>query len=138
MVRPVNPAAGAKDQGKSVLVVEDNPELATLIGEALMGAGHAVTALKNARSVRDWTRSHAPADAIVCDITLPDTNGWDLLRELRGMSGWSTVPALAVTGWDGPEARERSRRAGFSAHLVKPVGLAAILNWVATPHSVDP
>ena len=137
VVMPANLAAGANDQGKRVLVVEDNPELSTLIKEALTGAGHAVTALEDARSVRDWTRSHAPADAIVCDITLPDTNGWDLLPELRGMSGWSTVPALALTGWDGPEARERSRRAGFSVHLVKPVGLAAILNWVATLHAVD-
>jgi CheY-like chemotaxis protein len=54
---------------------------------------------------------------LLCDIKLPDGEAWELAEKARERG----VPAIAVTGLGMPWEVERSRMAGFSAHLVKPV-----------------
>jgi CheY-like chemotaxis protein len=54
------------------------------------------------------------------DIALPDGTGIDLMRQLRAISN---LPGIAISGFGNNGDIERSLRAGFSEHLIKPVKL---------------
>ena len=58
------------------------------------------------------------ADLLVTDIGLPDGNGCELMKRFKESYG---RPGIAISGFGQPEDLERSRRAGFSHHLVKPI-----------------
>jgi CheY-like chemotaxis protein len=72
-----------------VLVVDDEPEIAGLIGDMLEAAGYAVT-LCPTGAVALQCIAHTPFDAVVCDLRMPDLDGPALWHELR-----ASVPALA-------------------------------------------
>jgi two-component system CheB/CheR fusion protein len=61
-------------------------------------------------------------DLILLDISLPDINGYEVLRRLREQSPAARPFVAAVTGFGQPEDHRRSREAGFDHHLVKPFG----------------
>jgi CheY-like chemotaxis protein len=58
---------------------------------------------------------------VLCDIGLPDTDGFTLAREIQKDPSMSGVRLIAVTAYSNDRDRERSRECGFELHLVKPV-----------------
>ncbi len=117
---PVGPAAARR-----VLVVDDNTDIADLLGEALTALGH------DARVAYDGPRALAVAAAFdpqiaFVDIGLPGMDGFELARRLRIARGDRPLLLVAVTGYGQDADRERSAAAGFDRHLVKPVGLDAL------------
>ncbi|MEW2516610.1 response regulator transcription factor [Actinacidiphila alni] len=100
----------------SVLVVEDDPGIrAELIG-ILSRDGHEVRSAADGFSgLREATRS--PLDAVILDLGLPDLDGGDALRMIRGIS---RVPVLIVTARDDEAEIIRLLNAGADDYLVKP------------------
>lgn len=75
--------------------------------------------------------SATPPRLVVLDLGLPDMDGLDLLRRLRGLPGAAEVPVVAVTARALPEERELAMSVGCNAYLAKPVDpgtLRAIVN----------
>ena len=68
--------------------------------------------------IADFGRFFEKLGLIVSDLGLPDGDGKDLMRELRDRDGLS---GIAISGYGMEEDIERSRAAGFSEHLTKPV-----------------
>ena len=71
-------------------------------------------------------------DLIVSDIGLPDGTGLDLMRKVK--SAGRIVPAIALTGYGMDEDIRRSREAGFTTHMTKPIDftkLEAMIRQVA-------
>ena len=101
----------------SILVVEDNRQTLTAIARLLQSVGHRVHTASTIDAALRALEVH-PVDLMVCDIGLPDGSGWELLRRASAIR---TVPAIALSGFGSDEDIDRSRRAGFAAHLVKPV-----------------
>ena len=60
-------------------------------------------------------------DIVLCDIGLPDGDGYALAAALRGNPVTARARLIAVTAYGGEQDRKRSREAGFQLHLVKPV-----------------
>jgi signal transduction histidine kinase len=58
---------------------------------------------------------------MLLDIGLPDLDGCDVARRLRGEERFAATPLIALTGYGGDADRERAAHAGFDAYLVKPV-----------------
>ena len=54
--------------------------------------------------------------------------GLELLRRLRALPGAKYVPAVAITGWGHPEDHKRTKDAGFTAHLTKPIEFGTLVN----------
>ena len=61
----------------------------------------------------------ADCDMFICDIGLPDGNGWDLLKEACFSR---PVYAIAISGFGNKSDRQRSAEVGYRQHLVKPFG----------------
>ena len=72
-------------------------------------------------------------DAIVLDLQLPDLDGYEVLHALRADPATAAIHVLALSADAGHEARERSLRAGFAAHLTKPVVFDELLAALRPP-----
>lgn len=106
----------------SLLLVEDHLDTAELLADLLERRGHHVVIAAN---VRDALRLVATErfDLVVSDVGLPDASGYDLMRALRQRT---TIKGIAMSGWGRAEDIERSREAGFSEHLTKPILVHAL------------
>src|SRR5919205_705419 len=91
-------------------------------GYEVFGAGSAAEAVRQASERRPGL--------IISDISMPGTDGYALLAELRRMPGLEAVPAIALTGHAMDEDRERALAAGFAVHIPKPVDPDELLRIV--------
>ncbi|MEV7728916.1 response regulator transcription factor [Streptomyces sp. NPDC087917] len=100
----------------SVLVVEDDPSIRQSLIEVLTEQGYAVrSAADGFGALREVTRS--PVDAVILDLGLPDLDGGDALRMIRGIS---SVPVLVATARDDDAEIINILNAGADDYLVKP------------------
>ncbi|MCP3753556.1 response regulator transcription factor [Streptomyces sp. TBY4] len=100
----------------SVLVVEDDPSIRQSLIEVLAEHGYAVRSAGDGfGALREVTQS--PVDAVVLDLGLPDLDGGDALRMIRGIS---SVPVLVATARDDEAEIIRLLNAGADDYLVKP------------------
>ena len=119
---PVSPSVApiAPHRRRRVLVVDDNADSAEMMCELLGFFGHETKmALDGDRALR--IAAQWPAQVVFLDIGLPGLSGYEVATELRQMPGYATVPIIAVSGYVREEDRDQALRAGFSAHLAKPV-----------------
>jgi DNA-binding response OmpR family regulator len=100
----------------SVLVIEDDQRIREVVATALTASGHAVRAeargAEGLAAVVDWK-----PDVVVLDLGLPDLDGVDVLRMLRGVS---TVPVIVATARDDDAEVVRVLDAGADDYVVKP------------------
>jgi CheY-like chemotaxis protein/anti-sigma regulatory factor (Ser/Thr protein kinase) len=113
-----------------VLVIEDNLDTARSIADILLMEGHRVHVATDGRSGIAHARDHRP-DIILCDIGLPDLDGYEVVRALRADDRLSSTRFVALSGYAQPEDRQRAAEAGFHLHLAKPPPLEALLALVA-------
>lgn len=76
-----------------ILIVEDEPKLASLIRDYLNAGGYGASVLEHGDGAVEWVRAHQPA-AVLLDINLPGLDGLSICREIRS---FSDVPILLVT-----------------------------------------
>jgi circadian clock protein KaiC len=113
--------AGQVLKGVRVLLVEDYDEARECIRLVLEQHGAQVTAAASSQEAMEMAGREVP-NALVCDIGLPDEDGYALLRRLKAVSPeHARIPALALTAWTLPEDQERARQAGYALHMSKPV-----------------
>ena len=108
--------------GLRVLGIDDQPDARYLIRVALASCGASVKLAASAHEALELVRSWRP-DVIVSDVGMPDLDGYEFLRTVRGLSedeGGKT-PSVALTGYARDEERSRARAAGFEDFLSKPV-----------------
>jgi PAS domain S-box-containing protein len=117
--------------GKRILVVDDNVDAATTLGELLMALGHEVMVRFDGKSALADAAAFAP-DVLVLDIGLPDMDGYELARRMRSEPATAQARYLALTGYGQAHDRTLARAAGFDHHFVKPVDIAALQAVLAT------
>ncbi len=123
-----------------ILVVDDNPDGRALTSLVLTQAGASVEAVSSVRSALQRLDVERP-DALVSDISLPDEDGYGLIRQIRQHEAehGGFLPAVALTGYARAQDRARSLAAGFQAHLPKPVDPVELTKAIAaiTHHPRD-
>ena len=117
-------------RGVRVLVVEDDFEEREFLVALLGAAGADVRSASSANEALATLAWWRPG-VLVSDIGLPGGDGYDLMEAVRALPEAARVPAAAVTGQAAPEDRRRALRAGFQAHLVKPVDPDRLLDVIA-------
>ena len=106
-----------------VLVVEDETRMASVLKRALEEEGHVVDVAADGTDGL-WLATENPYGAIVLDVMLPDFDGFELCRRIRGNGQW--VPVIMLTARDSVGDRVRGLDAGADDYLVKPFSLAEL------------
>jgi two-component system, OmpR family, response regulator len=107
-----------------VLVVEDEPKMATLVARGLREEGHAADVAAHGEDAL-WMANAAPYDAIVLDVMLPGLDGFATCRQLRQQGVWA--PVLMLTARDAVGDRVDGLDAGADDYLLKPFSFAELL-----------
>jgi len=107
-----------------VLVVEDEPKMATLVARGLREEGHAADIAAHGEDAL-WMANAAPYDAIVLDVMLPGLDGFATCRQLRQQGVWA--PVLMLTARDAVGDRVDGLDAGADDYLLKPFSFAELL-----------
>ncbi|MET0310774.1 MAG: response regulator [Burkholderiaceae bacterium] len=136
---PARKAAGPDAEGvslarRSILVVEDDVEAASLLTLVLSERGARVAQAVNVEQGLVAYRDHAP-ELVISDIGLPGRDGYDLIREIRQIergSGLPRIPAIALTAFGRPGDRDEALRAGFDLHIAKPLSPHVLLAAIAS------
>jgi signal transduction histidine kinase/ActR/RegA family two-component response regulator len=117
---PPAPAPGCR-----ILVVDDNESSARTMGWMMEALGYESRIAHDGPSAIEAARAYLP-HVVLLDIGLPGMNGYDVCRAMRADPLLKETVFIAQTGWGQQEHLERSREAGFAAHLVKPIEMARL------------
>jgi len=119
--------------GIRILVVEDEPDTCEFLDRLLRGYGAEVVIARSAAEALSRIADDT-ADIVVSDIGLPDVDGYDLIRRIRRLPAHAggATPALALTAYARTEDRTRAFRAGYQAHLAKPVEPAELVATISS------
>lgn len=120
---PTSAPAAAEVPPLRVLLVDDNHDSADSLAMLLELKGHDVRIAYGGEQALEVAPGFAPQLAVI-DIAMPKMDGYATLAALRAMPGMSGTMYAAMTGFGHASDRERTRLAGFHAHLVKPAELA--------------
>jgi PAS domain S-box-containing protein len=118
--------------GVKVMVVEDEADAREMLGAALESYGASVVlAADAAEAVRQMTQERP--DILLSDIGLPNMDGYELLSKIRSEfpEELRNIPAVALSAYANIEHREKSKRAGYLAHVSKPVALPDLVSVLA-------
>ena len=113
-----------------ILYVEDHVDTGDMISRWLSHHGHVVVVANTAIEAEAKAKAHCGSgtfDLLILDLGLPELSGWELLPKLRTMCD---APAIAFSGYGMHSDQEKSREAGFHAHLLKPVDLKALMDAI--------
>ena len=110
---------------KRVLIVDDNADGADSLGRLLAILGHETAMEYDGQAALERVGAFA-ADVVLLDLGMPGLDGFEICRRLRASDSPHRPRIVAMTGWGREEDRARTAAAGFDAHLVKPVDLAAL------------
>ncbi|WP_013320508.1 PAS domain S-box protein [Gloeothece verrucosa] len=106
-----------------ILVVDDEADTREFLQFVLSDAGATVTVAASAKEALEIVTQYR-FDLLVCDIGMPNINGYTLLRELRkweALRGNAQIAAIALTAYAGELDRQQAFLAGFQRHITKPV-----------------
>jgi CheY-like chemotaxis protein len=120
MQSPAPAGRSGTDQGRRILVVDDNRDAAASLAMLLQLTGNETEVAFDGPHAIDLA-AHFKPEVILLDIGLPGLNGYEVARRIRQEAWGKDCKLIAVTGWGQLEDRQRSQEAGFDAHLVKPV-----------------
>jgi PAS domain S-box-containing protein len=125
-----NPSLARSERPMRVLVVDDNEDARTLLCEILKTVGHEVKTAGDAFGALSVLGDFDPEVAIL-DLGLPVIDGFELAQRIRERLGAATPRLIALSGYGQANDRERSEKAGFDVHLVKPVDAAKLLGLMS-------
>ena len=116
---------------RRVLIVEDNRDAAEALRRLLGMCGFEVAVTHTAAEGLS-TAARLHPHIVLCDIGLPDSDGYVVASVLRQSRHTSAARLIAVTAYGQPQDRRRALAAGFDAHLVKPFDARALLGELET------
>jgi signal transduction histidine kinase/DNA-binding response OmpR family regulator len=108
-----------------LLMVEDHPDTAAMLRRLLLRRGHEVRSADTVNGALQLAHEYE-FDVLLSDIGLPDGTGVDLITQMHQFVDPASFRAIALSGFGMSEDLERSKAAGFSEHLTKPVDFSQL------------
>jgi two-component system KDP operon response regulator KdpE len=114
---------GAPGPGRTVLIVEDEPEIVRFLRAALISAGYEPLVAGNARDGMMMAATRPP-DLVILDLGLPDLDGSEVIRRIRE---WSRVPIVVLSARGQERDKIQALDAGADDYLTKPFAVGELL-----------
>jgi CheY-like chemotaxis protein len=118
--------------GLHVLIVDDEADIRDLVAFILEQSGAKVTVATSASEALAALNQSLP-DVILCDIGMPEVDGYMLMRQLRALppERGGLIPAIALTAYAGESNQKQALAAGFQLHISKPVEPEELVRAIA-------
>lgn len=113
--------------GWRVLVVDDEPDSVEIIKMVLGAAGATVFQAGDGKEAMGIFYQEHPT-LILSDISMPEMDGWEMLKQIRASENGSDVPVVALTAHAMLGDRERVIDAGFAGYMSKPLAVFTFLD----------
>jgi DNA-binding response OmpR family regulator len=111
---------------KTVLVIDDEPELVKLLDYNLTRAGYTVLTARDGEKGLAAARQHAP-DLVLLDVMMPGLDGWEVCKRLRAEPSTASVPLLMLTAKAEEGDRVLGLELGADDYVTKPFGVNELL-----------
>ena len=121
--------------GLEILIVEDSEDTLALLSTLFDREGAQVRTASSASEALDRVIERRP-NLIVSDIGMPDTDGFEFLRQLKVLEGLDDIPAIAISGYASEDDRARALEVGYLALIPKPIDvedLFGVINGIVQP-----
>ncbi|MEX2392998.1 MAG: response regulator [Actinomycetota bacterium] len=112
-----------------VLVVDDDPDLLTLVRIQLRHHGHTVMTASSGIDALELVAAEGAPDVAVLDVSMPGMTGLELLGELRSLDGFADLPAVFLSARTTPDDIKAGTSLG-ARYLTKPYVMAALLKAI--------
>lgn len=128
---PSRPRRLAQLGGVEVLLVEDDDQTRTVLAMMLEQQGATIRSASSAAEAIEQIKARPP-HVVLCDIAMPEEDGYSLIRRVRALGGTlGRIPAAALTAHAREEDRVRALGAGFDLHIAKPAEPAELIALVS-------
>jgi two-component system KDP operon response regulator KdpE len=120
----------------SVLLIDDDPEIAIILRTLLCGEDYQMRAVPNGQEGIDACRCQLP-DIIILDLMMPEMNGWQVCKRIRE---FTDTPILVLSALGMPQNVASALQAGADEYMVKPVHaelLASRLRALVQKHALS-
>lgn len=104
---------------KQLMLVDDDPNLILLVKDYLEFRGYQVTTAENGREALELLEEKIP-DLIICDVMMPEMDGYTLVQEIRKNSATELVPVLFLSAKGQSQDRVKGLNTGADVYIVKP------------------
>lgn len=110
----------ARSRKRRVLVVDDNPDAAHMLAILIREMGHHAEVASNGFAAAQAASTFLP-DVVLVDVVLPDIDGCDLARDLKGMAAVNSARVFAITAYNDDLVRQRAFDSGCDGFFIKPM-----------------
>jgi len=117
------------EQNKTVMVVDDNPDIVTIVKTILEGKGYGVQSAYSGQEVFNLLSEQKP-DLIVLDIMMPQMDGLEVLTRLKGEPSTATIPVILLTAKVQYEDVLGGYKMGADYYITKPFTSTQLLNGI--------
>jgi DNA-binding NtrC family response regulator len=112
---------------RRVIIVDDSETCAETLGIALESIQDVeIRIVKSARAARQALQEPGEVAAMITDLDMPDSNGLELIDEVRAEARFARLPILMISGNSDPRSAERALARGATAYFAKPYSPAAV------------
>lgn len=117
--------------GVKILLVEDNEMNRDMLSRRLIRRGYQISIAVDGREGIEMAKA-GDFDLVLMDMSLPEVDGWEAMRQLRDLQETRTLPIIALTAHAMAGDRERAMEAGANDYDTKPIDLARLLGKIET------
>lgn len=120
------PVAKAEKQNKTILIVDDNPDIVERISSHLKSAGYNTHGVTKGEDAIEYARKHKP-HAITLDIIMPEIDGWEVLQTLKKDTTTTNIPIIIVSV---SAEKDTGIALGAIGHITKPIHQNRLLSEI--------
>jgi two-component system OmpR family response regulator len=113
--------------GNNILIIDDDPDICEIVSMALSKKGFAVRTAMSGEQGISVAHKHIP-DIVLLDNTLPDMDGKDVARRIKGTAGGNKVIIVMMTGKEAPKGEIDTSL--YSGCLKKPFRLSDMVDYI--------
>jgi CheY-like chemotaxis protein len=117
------------DTKKTIMVVDDNPDIITIVKTILEGRGYTVFSASSGAELLSMLATQKP-DLIILDIMMPEMDGLEVLTRLKGKTETSTIPVILLTAKVQYEDVLGGYKLGADYYITKPFTSTQLVNGI--------